>query len=75
MNKKIMILIVGMFFLIGALVPMSLAKNFNITSNGNDLSQGDDLVYDWPFYVDGSNGNFLNSYEEINKRRIFINNE
>src|SRR6056297_355739 len=44
MKNKNLILILGIF-LVGALVPMGFAKNFNITSNGNDL-----------FFVNGSSG-------------------
>ncbi|PJC45161.1 hypothetical protein CO037_02910, partial [Candidatus Pacearchaeota archaeon CG_4_9_14_0_2_um_filter_30_8] len=46
MNKNIFILVIGIFLIVGALAPMVSAKNFNITSNGEDI-----------FYVNGSSGN------------------
>jgi len=45
-KSKILILMIGMFLLMVVLAPMASAKNFNITSNGNDL-----------FFVNGTSGN------------------
>jgi hypothetical protein len=62
MNKKIFVIFVGIILLIGVLGVFSSsivsAKNFNVTSNENDLFQEDDSLFGEPFFVDGS---FLDS--------------
>jgi len=45
MNNKLLIRSVINRFLVGALAPVSLAKNFNMVANGNNL-----------FYINGTSG-------------------